>query len=292
MSVSKAQIWCLLSLTLLLVSQFASAQSGSAPELSVMTFNIRYNNPGDGEHAWPYRKERVAQLIQFHDTDLVGVQEALRGQIDDLSEMLPEFAWVGVGRDDGKDAGEFSPIFYRRDRFTLEDTGTFWLSESPEVIGSKSWDAAITRIANWALFEDSVTGESLLHLNTHFDHRGEQARINSAALIVERLPQLASELPVIVTGDFNVPPTNEVYEIMTGSLQDAYTASVLEPYGPQGTFSGFEVVVTPDDRRIDYVFVDSGTEVLRYGALSDQLNGSYPSDHLPVLVEIRLGAAD
>jgi len=191
-----------------------------------------------------------------------------------------------VGRDDGKNGGEFSPIFYRKDRFTVLDSGTFWLSETPEVIGSKSWDAAITRIANWVILLDLQSNQEFLHLNTHFDHRGEVARTNSAALIVARLKNLARGRPVLVSGDFNVPPTAPAYDTMTSAMDDSYIKTATAPHGPLGTFGGFEVGSTANEQRIDYVFVDSTFQVLRYAALSDQWDGSYPSDHLPVLVEL------
>jgi len=260
----------------------------NASSFNVISFNIRYNNPGDGEHAWPNRKENVAAVIRFHQADIVGMQEALRGQIDDLQELLPEFAWIGVGRDDGVNQGEFSPVFYRRDRFAVVENGTFWLSESPEVVASKSWDAAITRIANWAIMEDRTSLQRFFLLNTHFDHRGEQARTESAQLIVDRAGQLAGSLPVIISGDFNVPPAADAYRTMTASFSDSYHRTITAPYGPEGTFGGFIVGASPNVNRIDYVFVDDAIEVLRYGVLTDQWDGSYPSDHLPVMVELAI----
>ncbi len=201
------------------------AQDSVSSSLRVITFNIRYNNPNDGEHAWPNRKERVASLIRFHQADLIGMQEVLKNQINDLESLLPGYSWIGVGRDDGKDAGEFSPIFYRTERFQLIDNGTFWLSETPDVIGSKSWDAAITRIANWAQFSDRNTSQTFLLLNTHFDHRGEQARSESAKLIVDHLQGLTAEYPIVVTGDFNVPPNSAAYATMLSYLKDSRLVS-------------------------------------------------------------------
>lgn len=275
---------CILSLLLLFIATPAFSQNDST--LNVMSFNIRYNNPADGEHSWPNRKDRVASVIRFHQADLVGLQEVLRGQIDDLEELLPQYSWIGVGRDDGEDGGEFSPIFYKQDRFNVLDTGTFWLSETPEVIGSKSWDAAITRIANWVLMRDLQSDQEFLYLNTHFDHRGEEARTNSATLIIDRIESLAQGRPIIVSGDFNVPPSTAAYDTMTSALDDSYLKSSTPPHGPEGTFGGFEVGSTANDRRIDYIFVDSSINVWRYAALSDQWNGNYPSDHLPVLIEL------
>ena len=190
--------------------------------------------------------------------------------------------------DEMNPGGEFSPIFYKSDRFEIVRNGTFWLSETPEEIGSVGWDAAITRIANWTVMTDLSSWQRFLFLNTHFDHRGEQARTNSAQLIVEQVLAMADGLPVIITGDFNVPPTTDAYRAMTSAFADSYLESMLPPHGPVGTFGGFEVGSTPNDRRIDYVFVTEDIDVLRYGALSDQWNGSYPSDHLPVMVELEL----
>ena len=272
----------------LVVAQELAAFDSESSSIRVMTFNIRYNNPKDGEHAWPNRKERVASVVRFHAVDLLGVQEALRGQIEDLQQSLPEFSWIGVGRDDGKDAGEFAPIFYRKDRFELVDNGTFWLSETPELVASKSWDAALTRIASWAKLIDRKTSAGIFFLNTHFDHRGEQARTESARLIVERIEHLADANQVIVTGDFNVPPGAEAYSTMTGFLTDSRLSSQTPPHGPEGTFGGFAVGSTDNADRIDYIFVDPSIQVYRHGNLSDQWDGDYPSDHLPVLSEIQL----
>ncbi len=255
--------------------------------LRVMSFNIRYNTSQDGNHAWPNRKDNVASLIQFHRADLVGVQEALHDQIQDLEERLPAFGRIGVGRDDGKTAGEYAAIFYRKDRFEMMENGTFWLSETPEVPGSKSWDAAITRIVTWAHFKDRITGDAFYHFNTHFDHMGVQAREESARLLTQRMASIAGESPVICTGDFNIEDPSPAYAVLAQSLTDARRAAHEAPYGPEGTYQGFEVTTAPG-RRIDYIFVANGVEVARYAALSDQWQGSYPSDHLPVLADVTL----
>lgn len=281
-TISRKEIWLFLLLTLSSCSVINSNSS-----INVMTFNIRYNTANDGEHAWPNRKENVASVIRFHEADIVGMQEALRGQIDDLQNLLPGYSWIGVGRDDGENRGEFSPIFYKQDRFEILNNGTFWLSETPEIVGSKSWDAAITRIANWVVLEDLQSREQFLMLNTHFDHRGELARTNSAMLIAERVNELSGGRPVIITGDFNVPPSANAYSTMTKVFADSYFKSFAPPHGPEGTFGGFVVGAATNERRIDYVFVSESVEVLRYAALSDQWNGSYPSDHLPVLTEVK-----
>ena len=281
-----------LLLTLIMFAQLGVAaeqgavSSSAASSVNVLSFNIRYNNPDDGEHAWPNRKGMVASVVRFHAADLIGMQEVLRSQIDDLTVLLPNYSWYGVGRNDGKNSGEFSPIFYRRDRFQLLDSGEFWLSENPDQIGSKSWDAALPRIATWVKFRDRESKQEFIHLNTHFDHRGEVARTRSAELILDRLKTLSGNMPAVVTGDFNVPPESEAYATMTSMLVDSKLESVSEPHGPEGTFGGFTVKVGDTGDRIDYVFVAEGTKVLRYAALSDQWDGRYPSDHLPVLAEI------
>ena len=251
-----------------------------------MSFNIRYNNPDDGEHAWPNRADRVASVIRFHEADVAGLQEALIGQIRDLEPRLPGYAWVGVGRDDGEESGEFSPIFYRTDRLELLGNDTFWLSETPDTPGSQSWDAALPRIVTWARFRDRQTDRTFYHFNTHFDHRGEQARLESARLITQRVDSLAGDAPTVVTGDFNVTPEAAPYAHLAEALTDAYTA-VDAPHGPPGTYSSFEVG-GEEGRRIDYVFTTNGVSVERFGTLTDQWDGDYPSDHLPVLAEVRL----
>ena len=285
-------IFPLLLLTLIMFARLGIAaeqdavSSSAASSVNVLSFNIRYNNPDDGEHAWPNRKGMVASVVRFHAADLIGMQEVLRSQIDDLTVLLPNYSWYGVGRNDGKNSGEFSPIFYRRDRFQLLDSGEFWLSKNPDQIGSKSWDAALPRIATWVKFRDRESKQEFIHLNTHFDHLGEVARARSAELILDRLKTLSGNMPAVVTGDFNVPPESEAYATMTSMLVDSKLESVSEPHGPEGTFGGFTVKVGDTGDRIDYVFVAEGTKVLRYAALSDQWDGRYPSDHLPVLAEI------
>ncbi|GIV62268.1 MAG: endonuclease [Rhodothermaceae bacterium] len=261
--------------------------SAPAQPLRVMTFNIRYDNPQDGENAWPHRKERVASTIRFHGTDVAGLQEALRHQIDTLAAHLPAYAWLGVGRDDGHDGGEFSPIFYRKDRLIPVEHGTFWLSPTPDVPGSKGWDAALPRIATWAVFEDRTTGRRFLFMNTHFDHRGETARTESARLLAAHLAERAGTMPVVLAGDFNFTPDAPGYALLTEKLADARKRTETPPHGPEGTFTGFEAG-TSTPRRIDYLFTGAGIRVLRYGVLAECEDGRYASDHLPVLAELLL----
>jgi len=273
-------------------SSAPGAVAATAPPLRVMTFNLRYDNPADGVNAWPNRKDWVASLVRFHGADVVGVQEALAHMLTDLDARLPGFARVGVGRTDGRTKGEFSAILYRTDRLALLDSGTFWLSPTPLTVGSKGWDAAIERVATWARFRDRVTGCSHLHLNTHFDHIGEQARQESARLIRRRLATLANGLPIVMTGDLNADPTSASYRILSRDtiaealppLADGFVVSRSGNYGPSSSWTAFKAI--EPGRRIDYILVSAPVTVLSHGILPDSWNGRFPSDHLPVLASV------
>lgn len=270
--------------------QKASVQSEQT--LRVMTFNIRFDNPGDGENAWLNRKEFAASTIRLHQADVVGVQEALLHQLEDLTELLPGLSWIGTGRNkDG--GGEYSAILYKTERLEAVDHDTFWLSETPDVPGSQSWDAMLPRIGTWAHFRDKQTGKEFVVLNTHFDHRGEIARLESARLIMSELAGIADGLPVVVMGDLNTTEKDEPYSVLTESalsdgreLLDGFYHSVHGHHGPTSTWNGFTAIVP--DRRIDYIFVSEGITVNQHAILADQEDGLFPSDHLPVLAEITL----
>lgn len=263
-------------------------RGGGTANLRVMTFNMRYNNPGDGEHAWTHRKERVASVIRFHKADIVGAQEVLLGQIVDLERLLPEYGWFGVGRDDGEEAGEFAPIFYRKEQFDVLNQGVFWLSETPDVVGSVGWDAALPRIATWGTFRDRRTKSTFFLLNAHFDHIGEQARQESARLIVSKVKEMAGEIPVFVLGDFNVEASSQAYRVLAQSMNDAREHAQYPPHGPRETFWGFQVQPGEVGKQLDYIFVQGIPQVRYHGVLTDHWNGSFASDHLPVIVEISL----
>jgi len=253
--------------------------------VELITYNIRLNTQADGEHAWPNRKEDVAALFRFHRADIFCVQEALPEQVDFLAGAFPGFGYVGVGRTDGEREGEFSAVFYSRDRFENLDGGTYWLSETPGIPG-KGWDAAYPRICSWAELRDKNSGVAFFVFNTHFDHVGTEARKNSASLILEKTAEIAGkDRPLVLCGDFNLPPESEPIRMIGQKLKDTYAATEIPPYGSVGTFHGFSYDNEPG-RRIDYVFVSEGIRVKRYGVLTDSRDRAFFSDHLPVLVTL------
>ena len=254
--------------------------------VELITYNIRMNTSGDGEHAWPYRKDDVAALFRFHRADIFCVQEALPDQMDDLAAAFPDFTYEGVGRDDGKRQGEFSAVFYSHKRFRKLEGGTFWLSESPEEC-SFGWDAACRRVCSWVCLEDLETGAALFVFNTHFDHRGEVARKESAQLILDKIESIAgAKGTVVLCGDFNLPPASAPILLIRTKLHDAFQVSELAPYSSVATYHGFSYDDPPRER-IDYVFVSVDAKVLRYGGLTDSRDRSFFSDHLPVLVTLQ-----
>ncbi len=257
-----------------------------ASTFRVMTYNIRMDTVDDGVNRWNLRKHRVFRLIQQYQPDLIGIQEALSHQIADLHAAFPSFGWYGVGRDDGKDNGEFSAIFYRLGIFELRDRGTFWLSETPDRPGSKGWDAALPRVCSWVKLKDRQNNQTVYHFNTHLDHVGKIARRQSARLILARIQAITgSTRPTILTGDFNAGPESDAYRtIITNThFQDAKYATQSPHYGPNGTWSTFDVR-HGIGQRLDYIFVSSHHfKVLQHQHLTYSENSHYPSDHLPVL---------
>jgi len=264
------------------------AQAQNPTVMKVMSYNIRYANPNDAEagNGWEKRKELVAALIGYHAPDLLGMQEALHAQVAYLDSALPDFAWIGFGRDDGKQAGEYAPIFYRKSQFELLGSGTFWLSKTPEK-PSKAWDAALPRICTWGHFKAKGSGQEFYYFNTHFDHRGEKAREESAKLIAEKVSAMSGRLPAFVSGDFNCHPNTAPYKAITQTLSDAHNVAQAPPYGPDFTFGSFDVG-NEQPGRIDYIFVKKSVKVLKTAIFTDQLKGKYPSDHLPVMAELVL----
>lgn len=253
--------------------------------LHIATFNIRYDNPKDGINAWPNRREWVRDLIDYHAFDIVGVQEALAQQVDFLAGG--RFDYVGVGREDGKRSGEFAPLFYDRKRFTRADSGTFWLSETPNT-PSKGWDADLNRVCSWARLKDKDAGGREIYVfNTHFDHKGEVARERSAELILAKIKTVAGNTPFFLTGDFNLTPETTPIRKLSAELREARAVAETKPYGPSGTFNGFDLG-RPLEKPIDYIFVSPTVRILRYGVLPDNWGGRYPSDHLPVAIRAEI----
>lgn len=254
-----------------------------------MSYNIRYKNTIDSINNWDDRKENVAALIRYHGADVIGVQEAQPDQMGDLEKLLPDFAWYGVPRVEGK-SGEYTAIFYRKDRFDRLDAGTFWMSETPNVKESKSWDAFYPRTASWCKLKDKKSKKTFFFFNTHFDHRGRVARVKSAETIRQQISLLAKNSPVIITGDFNATPDSEPYQKITEDKKftDALQVSETPHYGPVNTSSGFFVRREPNRAKIDYIFVNDRIRVLQHATITDQQEGRYYSDHLPVAALIEL----
>jgi len=268
----------------ILLCVWAAALMAQDP-LELITYNIRMNTSGDGEHAWPYRKDDVAALFRFHRAAIFCVQEALPGQMDDLAAAFPNYAYEGIGRDDGKREGEFSAVFFNKERFEKLDGGTFWLSETPDQC-SFGWDAACRRICSWVKLKEKATGQVLQVFNTHFDHIGEEARKESARLILRKVEEISgAKGNVVLCGDFNLPPESAPVALITEKLNDAFAVSALPAYGSVVTYHGF-TYDDPPRNRIDYVFVSRDVKVLRYGALTDSRDRAFFSDHLPVLVTL------
>tara|TARA_B100002049_G_scaffold236339_1_gene222784 strand:+ start:133 stop:969 length:837 start_codon:yes stop_codon:yes gene_type:complete len=255
-------------------------------EVEVMSYNIKYANENDGENSWSKRKEHITNQIKFYEPEIMGVQEALISQLKHFESEMKNYKYVGVGRDDGKEAGEFSAIFYNAKEFEVLENNTFWLSDTPDEI-SVGWDAAMERICTYAKFKDKDSGKSFWVFNTHFDHVGEKARENSAELIWEKISALNKEnLPVILMGDLNLEPQTSAIQFLSKKMNDSKTRAELD-FGPEGTFNGYNFKEGVN-RRIDYIFVSDNIKVKKYAVLSDSKDLKYPSDHLPVMVEIQL----
>ena len=276
----------------LFISLFLSifTQIHAQKPLNIMTFNIRYSNLRDSANAWVYRKDNAASQILFHEAHILGVQEALHEQMMDLRDRLPHYKYVGVGRDDGKTKGEYSAIFYDTTRLKVLESETFWLSETPSVAGSKSWDAAITRVVTWAKMYDKATKKTFFAFNTHFDHIGKVARRESAKLLLEKIHKIAGTSYAIITGDFNAKPDDEPIKVIVEpsnplKLMDTKGLSVTGHYGPTSTFNNFTSKEI-SDQPIDYIFINKKMKVLQHATLSQTWGGLFSSDHFPVFARI------
>ena len=273
-------------------------------ELVAMTFNLRYNNPNDGENAWPKRTDIVLETVREANPDIMGIQEGLIDQVDWLKRTFPEYDSVGMGRE-GENKGEHMTLFFRRDRFELQESGHFWLSETPEVPGSMGWDAACTRMVTWASLYDRAAEREFVAANTHLDHRGREARLESAKMILEAVAQVPDSTPILLTGDFNSAPKHLVHGILTGrqpldgqrcrlrdtwydtphlevTTQSGGTPRVAEP-GTSHGFRGRERA----GRRIDWILVSPQFEAASIDIHDKDYDGRYPSDHFPVYATLR-----
>ncbi len=311
MKLPRITVLLVAALTAALVSGCGSARR--ATTMQVGSYNIRYDSRTDSlnGNGWGQRCPIIASQIIFHDLEIFGAQEGKHEPLELLKSHLPGYEYIGVGRDDGKEKGEHSAIFYRTDLFDLLDHGDFWLSQTPDV-PSKGWDAALNRICTWGHFKVKSTRQEFFYFNLHMDHIGVQARMESAKLVVSKIREISGGKPVILTGDFNVDQTNPIYNTFTdsGILEDSYEICEIR-YALNGTANGFD----PNrftTSRIDHVFVTPGTRVIRYGVLTDTYrtktpeaqkyeDGNFPkeisfqayqartpSDHFPVKVILQL----
>lgn len=276
----------ILSLGLLLLS------CASPPmELTIMSFNVRFDNPNDGFNSWPYRKDVTMRMIQKQSPDIIGTQEALINQLHDFRINLPGYNYVGVGRDDGMKEGEHCVIFYKKDRFREVESGNFWLSETPDVPGKKGWDAGYNRVTTWIILEDIATRKQLFFINTHLDNVGPVARQEGVKLLLDKISELHKGLPVVLTGDFNSPPGSEVVSDITNpalSKPLVHTKEVAqEVSGTSWTYHGYGI---PEEERpfIDYIFVSKPVSVLSHHVLPEKMNGQYISDHAAVVARIAI----
>jgi endonuclease/exonuclease/phosphatase family metal-dependent hydrolase len=269
------------ALLLMLAPAVAAAQ---APDLRVMSFNIRLPLASDGANNWPGRRELAVRMIARAAPDLIGTQELWKVQGDDLVDRLPQYGWIGIDRKGGH-ADEHMGIFYRRDRLRLVEFGNFWLSETPEVPGSISWNhQPYPRMVTWAKFEMLRGGRSFYAFNTHLPHRPEDepARLKGAALLIERIQAVAGDLPVVLTGDFNTTPDSGVHALLATGLADAWTVAQRR-LGPAETFHAF---TGKADRRIDWIF-SRGFQTRRVQTITEHRGAVQTSDHFPVVADLR-----
>ena len=279
------------TLILLVTSAFGLESYAQKAEISVLTYNIRLATPDDAPNIWQARKEKVFSMIKDVEPDVFGLQEALYQQLKDIEQAFPGYGMVGVGRDDGRESGEFSPVFFNKKKLELTASGTFWLSQTPLVAGSRGWDAACNRVVSWVSVTEKKSGKKFFVFCTHFDHMGEVARRNSAKLLLHAVDSLAGKFPSIVIGDFNANPESEPYQLLTQKDDPLHFTDALmlcaDSKGPSNTYTGFKVGGIKGER-IDYIFLKGITKVKSY-TVNDANNGEYyPSDHLPVSAILKL----
>ena len=248
------------------------------------SFNLRYDNEGDKDDSWVHRKDMAVSLVHFHDFDVFGIQEGLIHQVKELVKD-DTYTYVGVGRDDGKEAGEHAAVLFKKDWFKLLDSGNYWLSETQDK-PSFGWDAQCRRVCSWAKLKDKVSGKEFYFFSVHFDHIGKVARHESALIMLANIKKIAGDSPAICVGDFNGTPDSEPIQILKsdGLLLDSREISKTPPYGTVGTTNQFNLNA-PMKNRIDYIFVTKNIHVNKYGTLNEFQYGHYPSDHFPIMIE-------
>jgi endonuclease/exonuclease/phosphatase family metal-dependent hydrolase len=286
----KKRITLIISVFILFI--VACSRHADKDAIQVMTFNVRCDNPEDSTFAWKNRARQVCDFLTNEKPDIIGVQEVLWNQYEVLDSALTDYNSVGVGRDDGIKAGEMNPIFYRKDRFELVRTITFWLSDTPEVPGSKGWGSSLPGIVTWVELVDENSKKHFFCFNTHFAHDSNSARILSSKLLLKEVEKISTGFPFIITGDFNMRPKSHGYNILTGPdesvplFKDSYVISEKKPSGPSGTFNGFDIKTR--NGRIDYVFVRNGMKVTDHKTIIKKEHGIFISDHWPVKATIML----
>ena len=271
-----------------------SGVDNSTGQLSVISFNIRYNNPADGVNAWKNRKQMVTEFLNKIQPEIIGMQEVLYNQLMDIKNALPGYGWTGVGRDDGMEKGEYAPVFYNKEKLQLVRNGHFWLSETPEKTGSKSWGAHLPRIVTWVRLKDKASGKKIFFFNTHFSHVSDSARNGSARLLVKMINKIAGDTTVILTGDLNFTSESEGYKIIvtkenTTELVDAMFVSENPHFGGFSTFNGFGK--TSVKRKIDFIFTGGGLKVKKHGIYEIMEQDIFISDHWPVYARIEWNTA-
>ncbi len=262
--------------------------SGAQTEVKVMSFNIRLDVKSDGANWWENRKDKVAGLMKYYGADFIGGQEVQHHQLMYLKEQLSSYDHIGVGRDDGKEKGEYSCIFYNKEKFVPVKQGTFWLSQTPDTV-SMGWDAVCNRVCTWGLFRLGKTKKMIWVFNTHFDHVGKLARTESAKLILAKMKELTDgkNYPVVFMGDLNSKPADEPVSILNTELNNARTISAETPYGPADTWNGFKFNQQPEGC-IDYIFTNRHEKlsVRKFATITDSYDLKYPSDHFPVMAHL------
>ena len=269
----------------LILCVWAMSSAAYSIDIKVMSYNIRVDIPTEVENSWANRKDAVCNILGSYQADIIGMQEALLNQVNDIAAQMPGYDWVGVGRDNGVIQGEFSPIFYNSQKYQLKEQGWFWLSETPN-IPTIGWDAAYPRICTYILLEDYDTRENFWVFNTHLDHLGIEAREKSVKLIWNKIQELTKpKQHVLLTGDFNSVIGEKPITFINRKLNDAKQKSITIVEGPEGTFNDFDIT-SKLENRIDYIFVSKKIEVFKYAVLYEMIGQRYPSDHFPVYTEI------